>query len=178
MYNSKSAKASLRGAMNRAEGEMFEKLIQASCEHYRAQGIAYIEKTPEPFKIIRSLGKGLFTGCFEKQAQPDFKGTLQHGLSIVFDAKMTSTDKLQLSVLSDEQERSLKTHRELGAATYILMGYNFKSFYLMPFELFISAKEINGHKYWTSEEAKKMTKPLNYNGSMLYFLQNILDNWG
>lgn len=169
-YNRKSAIASMRGRMNRTEGAEFENLIEASCNFYRARGIAYIEKTPEPFRIERSVGGGKFIGHYEKQAQPDFKGTLKGGKTIVFDAKATITDKLQLSVLSDTQKESLETHSALGAQAFILMGYGFKRFYLMPADIFLSAKEINGHKYWTADEAEKMTRALKFNGMLLYFL--------
>lgn len=43
---------------------------------------AYIEKTPEPFKVIsKNHTTGVFTGRFikYKNAQPDFKGTIFGG---------------------------------------------------------------------------------------------------
>lgn len=176
-YNRKSAAASYRGSHNRSEGAEFEKLIERSCEMYRAHDVAYIEKTPEPFKVISvPNARGQFIGYYEKQAQPDFKGTLFTGQSVVFDAKATTTDKLQLSALSEEQKQSLETHYKLRAICGVLISYSFKRFYFMPYSLFMSAKEYNGHKYWTADECEQVTKPLIFDGINLHFLGRYIDN--
>lgn len=105
-------------------------------------------------KIIRSIGEGRFTAVFEKQAQPDFKGTLKGGQTICFDAKATQTGQIALSVLSKEQVDSLTEHTLLGAVTGVLMCFSFRTFAFIPFGTFMRAKELNGHKYWTEKEAE------------------------
>ena len=179
MYNAKSAAASIRGAQNRAEGQLFEQLIERSCDYYRTKGIAYIEKTPEPFKVTRSLGNGRFEGHFAKQAQPDFKGTVLMrvaspaglvppiGRSIVFDAKATMTDKIPITALSVEQRVSLQTHKRLGAVAEVWLAYRFKQFYRMPIDVFLKAKEYNGHQYWTAAEIEKIYNPITLKGGIL-----------
>lgn len=176
MYNAKSAAASLRGAQNRAEGALFEELIEKSCKYYADKGIAYIEKTPEPFKVTKALGKGQFQGHFTKQAQPDFKGTVcimvpgrcdYYGRSMVFDAKATSTDRIPTSVLSDEQRESLLLHKRLGALSGVLMSFSFQKFYCLPIDVFLKAKEYNGHLYWTAAEIEKMFNPVSFTGGIL-----------
>lgn len=153
-YNKTSAMSSLRGAQNRAEGNAFEKLITTACEYYEEKGIALIEKTPEPFHVTRNLKNGKFEGYFTKKAQPDFKGTIRSGKSIVFDAKATETDRINLSALTDEQVKRLELHRRLGAETAILLCFGFKEFAWIPFEIFMAAKDINGHKHWTIQESR------------------------
>lgn len=176
MYNAKSAAASLRGRQNRAEGEAFEQLIIRSCEYYRDKGIAFIEKTPEPFKVTRSLGSGRFEGHFAKQAQPDFKGTVLvmlpghcefYGRCIVFDAKATNTDKIPIAALSDEQRRALITHKALGAIAEVYMSFSFKKFYRLPIDVFLNAKEYNGHLYWTADEIERIYNPIEFKGGIL-----------
>lgn len=184
MYNAKSAAASLRGRQNRAEGALFEELIEKSCKYYADKGIAYIEKTPEPFKVTRSLGNGRFEGYFAKQAQPDFKGTVLMrgscstetlsildlkpiGRSIVFDAKATNTGKIPIAALSDEQRRALITHKALGAIAEVYMSFGFKRFYRLPIDVFLKAKEYNGHQYWTAAEIEKIYNPVEYKGGIL-----------
>ena len=167
-YNHKAAICSLRGAQNKAEGDGFEELIETAAKIYADKKIAFIEKTPEPFRITGSLGNGKFAGHFTKQAQPDFKGTLKGGKSIVFDAKATCTDRIKTSVLSDEQRKDLTLHRELGAETGVLLCFNFREFAWIPYADFINAKELNGHEYWSREEARAYA--VHYRDGYLDFL--------
>ena len=183
-YDPRSALNSRQGRINRREGAEFEKMIELSCDYYKQKGIAFIEKTPEPFRITsKPNAKGQFTGYFTKQAQPDFKGTVSGGRSIVFDAKATSTEKIPLSALTEEQTASLQAHADLGALAYLFMSYSFMPFYLMPYNVFVRAKEIVGHKYWTADEcefASRITAaaelpafPVRFTGTFLEFMEGI-----
>lgn len=153
-YNQQAAMRSLRGAQNRAEGKLFEELIEKACAVYENEYVAKIEKTPEPMKILRSMGEGKFLACFTKSAQPDFKGTLRDGQAICFDAKSTDTEKIPVSALSQEQADDLRLHHLLGAKTGVLLCFGFRTFAFIPFSVFINAKAINGHKHWTEKDAE------------------------
>lgn len=131
-YNQEAAMRSLRGAQNRKEGEVFEELIEKACSVYKDKHIANIEKTPEPMKILRPMGEGKFLSCFTKSAQPDFKGTLCGGQAICFDAKATSTEKIPISALTQEQVDSLREHEVLNAATGVLLCFSFRTFAFVP----------------------------------------------
>lgn len=102
MVNNLTAKdlQSLRNARSRHSGAVFEALIDRSCDYYEEQGIAKIEKTPEPMKVLANLGGGFFKAIFTKQAQPDYKGTLRGGKAIVFETKHTDTGKIKRSVVT------------------------------------------------------------------------------
>lgn len=115
--------------------------------------------------------RGQFTGYFTKQAQPDFKGTLKDGQAIVFDAKCTSTDKINVSALSAEQEKDLLLHCKLGAWAGVILCYSFKTFVMMPILTFTAAGEHNGHKWWTADEAKEKGYPVKFTGTMIDFLE-------
>lgn len=173
-YNRKSVQASQRGKANREEGDLFEQLIIDSCEYYRKMGIALIDKTPEPFRVTRPLGKGQFIGHFTKQAQPDFKGTLKGGNTIVFDAKATVTDRISLSALSETQLDDLRMYDRLGADAGVLMCFSFRQFVYMPIVTFEFAKVLNGHKYWTAEEAMRKGTEVQFTGTRLKFLDENL----
>ena len=160
-YNQEAAMRSLRGAQNRKEGEVFEELIEKACSVYKDRHIANIEKTPEPMKILRPMGEGKFLSCFTKSAQPDFKGTLCGGQAICFDAKATSTGKIPISALTQEQVDSLKAHDVLNAATGVLLCFSFRTFAFVPFIVFMKAKELNGHKHWTEQDAEPYRVYLN-----------------
>jgi recombination protein U len=164
--------ASRQGRLNRAEGAEFEKLIERSCEYYREKGIALIEKTPEPIRILTKVDNhGTFKACFIKQAQPDFKGTLKGGKAIAFDAKCTMTDKIPISALSDEQVKCLTMHENLGAISGVLMSYGFKTCVFMTICKFLNAKEIVGHKHWTAYEAIRYGQPVRFTGTIIDFLE-------
>lgn len=160
-YNQEAAMRSLRGAQNRKEGEVFEELIEKACSVYKDKHIANIEKTPEPMKILRPMGEGKFLSCFTKSAQPDFKGTLCGGQAICFDAKATSTEKIPISALTQEQVDSLREHEVLNAATGVLLCFSFRTFAFVPFIVFMEAKKLNGHKHWTEQDAEPYRVYLN-----------------
>lgn len=147
-----SIQNAIRGKNNRAAGKAFEEIIEAACETYLRQGIADISKTPEPMKILQSIGNGRFIATFEKKAQPDFKGTLQGGTSVLFDAKTTATDKFSQNIVSDTQERYLDTHASLGGKCFIVLSHDFKSFYTVPWGVWREMKSIYGRKYITPED--------------------------
>ena len=53
-----------QGRKNRAEGKAFEDRLDATFAYYADKGYALIDKTPEPFKIIKRLEQMRFIGCF------------------------------------------------------------------------------------------------------------------
>ena len=138
---------SLRNARSRRLGAAFEELIDRSCEYYKQQGIAMIEKTPEPMRTLRPLGNGRFEAVYTKQAQPDYKGTLYGGQCIVFDAKHTDTDRIKRSVVTEEQEKCLDAHEKMIAKCCVLVSFGFKKFYKFPWKLFRDMKYHFGVKY-------------------------------
>lgn len=135
------------GRRNKLTGQMFEQMIEASCHVYRQKGIASIEKTPEPTKFIRTLANGRFVACYEKKAQPDFKGVLNDGSCIVFDAKHTDSDRIQQGAVSEEQEEFMDTYEKLGAHCYVVVSMAFRYFFRVPWGVWKGMKKAYGHKY-------------------------------
>lgn len=152
LKNIKNPKKQFKGYQARAVGLHFEDMIDAACRFYEEKKVAAIEKTPEPMRPIKSLGGGRFIAYFEKQAQPDYKGTLEDGRAIVFEAKHSGTEKIEQNRLSREQIERLQKHSELGAITFILVSINLQSFYRVPWTTWKNMKEIYGHKHMTLEE--------------------------
>jgi len=91
----KDPRRQIQGAQAKVVGQYFEKMIDAACKYYEDRQIAVIEKTPEPMRPIKSLGGGKFVAHYEKQAQPDYKGTLANGRTIDFVPKHTSAVKIE-----------------------------------------------------------------------------------
>ena len=146
----------IQGAQNREAGKMFERQIEDACDHYRATGAADIEKTPEP---IRQLGKkdgaGRFMACYEKRAQPDYKGTLEGGRSIVFEAKHTSTEKMEQKVVLEQQAQALDRHEKLGAACFVIVSFGLTDFYRVPWKAWKNMKDAYGRQYIRKEDVEQ-----------------------
>ena len=139
---------SQRGRQSRIMGDHFENMIAASLRWYEDKGAACIEKTPEPMKPLRAPNRqGQFLACYVKAGQPDFKGTLTGGRSVVFEAKHTDSDRIEYSRLTDEQVEKLNTHHKLGAAAFVLVSFGLQDFYRIPWEVWRDMKAIYGRKH-------------------------------
>lgn len=165
----KNARNVLQGARNRASGQYFEEIIEATCRNYRLKGLAEIDKTPEPFKVERHAGQGKFIGHYVKQAQPDFKGTRLGGCSVVFEAKHTEKGRIEQSVVSDEQTGALNRHEKMGAECFVLVSFDFSLFYRLPWDIWKDMRQHFGHKYITPEEADQYR--ICYTNGVLDFLR-------
>lgn len=139
---------SQRGLSSKRAGEMFENIIGASLLWYENKGVACIEKTPEPMKPLRPPNRqGQFLACYTKAGQPDFKGTLDGGRSVVFEAKHTDSEKIEYGRLTGEQIAKLSKHYELGADVFILVSIGLQDFYKVPWHVWRDMKEIYGRKH-------------------------------
>lgn len=139
---------SQRGRQSRIVGDHFENMIAASLRWYEDKGVACIEKTPEPMKPLRAPNRqGQFLACYVKAGQPDFKGTLTGGRSVVFEAKHTDSDRIEYGRLTDEQVEKLSTHHKLGAAAFVLVSFGLQDFYRIPWEVWRDMKAIYGRKH-------------------------------
>lgn len=163
---------SLRGLQSKRAGEHFEAMIETSLQWYEANGAATITKTPEPMRPLRPPNsKGQFLACYVKAAQPDFKGTLHGGRSVVFEAKHTDGDRIEYSRLTDEQIKKLSTHHALGAASFVLVSFGLQDFYRIPWEVWCDMKDIYGHKHMKQSECEPYR--VQYIGGVLKLLEGI-----
>lgn len=160
-------KRQLQGLRSRAIGKAFEDRIDRTLEYYAARGFAQIDKTPEPMKILRRLDKGRFVACFLKKAQPDYKGTIKGGRSILFDAKYTEADRMSQSAVSEEQWKHLDSGAALGARCYVLVGFRSGKVYRVPWSVWADMKRIYGHKYVTEAEIEQYQVQVSWNDLLM-----------
>ncbi len=174
MKRVKDPRRQLQGKRSKILGEYFENLIASACDYYREQGIAHIEKTPEPMKVISPVPKkpGKFIACFEKAAQPDYKGTLIGSKSIVFEAKHTDHDKIERGRLTQEQLEGLENHYRLGAIAFVLVSFGFEDFFRIPWDVWRDMKKIYGRKYIKVEELENYRIPST--GMRIWLLSRII----
>lgn len=152
----KNVQRSQRGHQSRQAGAYFENMIEASLRWYEEKGVAAVIKTPEPMKPLgKPNQRGQFLACFTKAAQPDFKGTITGGRSVVFEAKHTENDRIEYGRLTDEQVDQLERHYKLGAAAFVLVSFGLKDFYRIPWPVWRNMKEIYGRKYLKPAELEQ-----------------------
>lgn len=147
LTNLPTPKHQIRGAQNKAQGDLFEQQISAECRELARTGRAYIEKTPEPMRVTRSLGAGLFQAHFTAKAQPDYKGTLAGGRAVCFEAKTATGGKISRDRVTPEQLEALELHESLGAWSFVLIWMDFHKLYLVPTRVWRDMKSIYGRKY-------------------------------
>lgn len=153
----KKEKRSYIAAHNHAVGLNFEEVLINACEYYKEKKIAVIEKTPEEIRVIKNNHDGTMTAIFVKKAQPDFKGTLEGGKCIIFEAKHTSKEKIQ-------KQEKLNDYEEMGALAYVMVSFRMENFYRVPWDVFRDMKKIYGRQYLTEEDIQeyKLKKIKNY----------------
>lgn len=161
-----------RNKANRAEGAAFERQINKACELYRVRGIADVEKTPEPMKPIKSLGQGRFEAVFTGKAQADYKGTLQGGRAIAFEAKYTDTGKMLQSRVTAEQAERLDRIDQYGGLAFVLCAFAEGGVYRIPWSVWRDMKKIFGRKYFTATDAQNNEQCCKVSGACT-FLDNL-----
>lgn len=154
MPTKKDPRRQMIGAVSKAKGKQFEDRLDKSFAYYKAHGFAIIEKTPEPMRPTKNLGNGKFEAFFEKKAQPDYKGTIKGGRTVMFEAKFTSTGKMEQSRVLQGQANYLDRHQELGARCYVIAGFSSGAVYRFPWNIWRNMKKHFGRKYVTEADVE------------------------
>lgn len=158
---------SYQGLKNYKSGMNFEELVNNACETYEVYERAFIQKTPEPFKVQSQIRPGVFTGFFKAKSQPDFKGVLAGGLAITFETKYTSSESIKISVLTKEQDNCLEKCYKMGGITAVLVGIR-ERFFLIPWRLWRVMEEQYDRATITPETVKEYE--VKFNGYGINFL--------
>ena len=167
MARQKDPKNQLRGRQAKAKGKRFEERLDQAFDYCRERGFAVIEKTPEPMRVTKNLGNGKFLAFYEKRAQPDYKGVVKGGRTVLVEAKFTDTDRLEQSRVSPGQTEYMDQQSKLGARCYVLAGYGSGEVYCVPWSVWACMKEIFGRKYVTEKDLDKYRVPLARNNILL-----------
>lgn len=171
MIHTKDPARRRQGAISKAEGKRFEERLDRSFALYRDLGYAIIEKTPEPMHPTKSLGNGKFIAFFEKKAQPDYKGTLKGGRTVMFEAKYTAADRIEQSRVSQGQAEYLEYHHRLGARCFVVAGFGSGAAYCVPWPVWSTMKDRYGRKYATEADLQEFKVTVAKNGALLVLNQ-------
>lgn len=168
-------KKKFQSLKNNAQGRFFEEQIERACNYYREKNIANIHKVLEPFRVLKKLPAGKFTGQFLRKAEPDFKGCLLDGQCIVFECKYTSQNKIQRSILSENQNAELERNNNLNCITAVCICFAeglTDRYFFVPFDVWLNMEKYFGKKSVTAEDLKKFE--IYYKHSIgIDFLRNI-----
>lgn len=155
----------IRGMRNNAQGHIFEDALKQACEYYKLVDRAHIDKTHEPYRVLKKRPDGTFTGRFIDLAEPDYHGTLAGGHSIIFEAKYTTTDRIERRALTDRQMKTLESHRRMGAVALVVFGIK-DGFYCVSWSLWDNMKGRFGRQYLTQQDAEPWR--VKFNGAVLF----------
>lgn len=162
-----NTEAQKRGRRSRAKGKSFEEMLDRTFAYYAKTGYAQIDKTPEPMKVLRSIGQGRFLACYTKAAQPDYKGLIKGGRAVMFEAKYTEHDRILQDAVNEDQSAYMLAAECLGARCYILCGFATGNVYRIPFGVWNNMRRIFGHKYVTEAEIQQYQVKKSWNDTLL-----------
>ena len=146
----------LQGARSRAQGGQLEERIEASCTRLAEAGRADISKTPEPMRPVSQPNKtGQFRAVYTKKAEPDFKGVMTGGRSVMFEAKSTGTGRLNKDRVTPEQAAKLDSYEALGSHCFIVATFDGMRVYRIPWTVWRSMKQRYGRNYVTEPDLKE-----------------------
>ena len=156
-----------QGLRNREHGKAFEEDLDKTFEYYKEKGFAKIDKTPEPMKVIRSMGQGRFLACYTKAAQPDYKGLIKGGRAVIFEAKYTERDRIGQDAVNEDQTDYMNESSALGARCYVLVGFRSGGVYRIPWADWVNMKRLFGHKYATEQQLQNYQVQRSWNDRLL-----------
>lgn len=136
-----------QGRAARKAGNTFESYLDTLFSAYSAAGIMHIEKTPEPMRVIRPCGPGQFVACFKASAQPDYKGVLAGGRCIVLEAKHTDGDRINASVLTDNERTELEKYWRMGAVSGVIVSFAMRKFCYIPYIVWANMETFAGFRH-------------------------------
>lgn len=165
--NQKDPRRQLLGKIAKARGKQFEQRLDESFAYYAQRGYAIIEKTPEPMRPTKNLGNGKFIAYYEKKAQPDYKGTIKGGRTVMFEAKYTAADRIEQSRVLESQQNYMERHEALGARCFVIVGFGSGQVYCVPWDVWKSMKERFGRKYATEADLNEYRVQTAWNGTLL-----------
>lgn len=144
------------GLKNKVNGAFFEDIINQACDFYRVRGVADIEKTPEPVRLIKPIkGKpGYFVAVHNEAAQVDYKGFLRGGQAVEFEAKFTDTGRMKFERVTPNQQARLRRAQEFGAISFVICCFGGVQFYRIPWMDWQEMKTVFGRKFVTPQDLK------------------------
>jgi len=114
-------------------GMAFENLINMANIQYENGGVAMINKSPTPVKVLKSNGHKVINGVYESKSTVDYDGVYK-GRAIYFEAKTVKGRRFDLKNIHDHQIKHLEKAHKLGAVCFLLIEFSdSRTIYYVPF---------------------------------------------
>lgn len=127
-------------------GMKFEEVIQKQCEKYKEEGVAYIDKLPTSWKVIRK-GKFIVSAFPEAKSKLDFYGTLKNGKSIYVEAKSCQDTSLPLKNFKEHQFVYLDELSKFTSYVYVIIEMKkYNKVFLVEGKKILNFKETASRK--------------------------------
>ena len=121
-------------------GRAFEEFVRYANQRYDQTGLAMIEKIPTEFIPIRDRSGRICTAKVEHKSTVDFIGRYKNH-PIAMEAK-NATDTMRFDRIEPHQfEYLTRFNRSEGVITLVLVSFNLRRFYAIPWEFWQAAYE-------------------------------------
>ncbi len=138
-------------------GSALEEMINETCEHYRRNALALIQKIPTPITpiTIDKATRHITLAYFDQASTVDYVGVVQ-GIPVCFDAKECAADTFPLQNLHPHQVRFMEDFEKQKGVAFLLIAWTSRNeYYYMPFREmmeFWSRMEHGGRKSFRISE--------------------------
>jgi recombination protein U len=141
-------------------GMYAETVVQRSCDYYRMNEIAFIEKRQLPIKIIKKINSNTIIGKLIDKSSVDFFGCF-NTKHLEFEVKETSDKNFSLSMLKQHQFDYLKKLNNNKITCFLIVYFaKYDEFYLLDFFWVLKYIEKYNIKSIKYEDIKKHCKLL------------------
>lgn len=163
-YAEKNPYKVYQGKKNKKNGDLFETYLKHACQKYSDDMFADVGKANEPLRIIARLNESgarpTFKCVLTGKADPDFKGMLNTGRAVGFEAKHTDAERIDRNVVTQHQTERLNRYSDMGAITFVVVSFGLNKFYRLPWTFWRDMKNIFGHPYITQEDLRSWEIPV------------------
>ena len=103
----------------------------------------------------RTWAAGNLSPTTRSPRRPDYKGVIRGGRAVAFEAKYTTTGRMEQGRVTSEQAERLDKYFALGAYAFVLAGFGDDAVYRIPWSIWKDMKEIVGRKYVTPDDLEE-----------------------
>lgn len=101
---------------------------------------------------IKRLEANRFVAVYTEKAQGDYKGTLDGGRAVAFEAKHTDDDFIKAAAVTKKQTGWLDRQQQYGAMCFVVVSIQARKFFRVPWKFWRDMKKHYGRKYMTLED--------------------------
>jgi hypothetical protein len=110
-------------------GKQWELILDGWHDRYRLEGRAVVYRTPPPVKVLGSVERGIFRGCWLGLGPPDYAGVVagfgrslaSTARAVAFDAKDCAAARWSFDSLEAHQARDLADWSSAGGFSFIAL---------------------------------------------------------